>query len=123
MPIRLVDHVNVATQRLEETRAFFVDVLGLVEGYRPDFGFAGHWLYAGDRAIVHLQQSDGPVGPSAASALNHVAFDISDFDVMVAKLEAHSVAYRAVAVPGTSIRQIFLLDPNGVQVELNYRPA
>jgi catechol 2,3-dioxygenase-like lactoylglutathione lyase family enzyme len=123
MTIRTIDHINIATERLEETRAFFVDVLGLVEGYRPEFDFPGYWLYAGDRAIVHMQQSRGAVGPSAASALNHFAFDVADFDAMVARLEQHGVAYRAVTVPGTAIRQAFLQDPNGVRLELNHRPG
>ena len=122
MSIRLVDHINIATPRLEETRAFFVDVLGLTEGYRPDFAFPGYWLYAGERAVVHLQVSDGPVGPSRSSALNHFAFDVADLDALAARLDAHGVAYRAVTVPGTEIRQAFFEDPNGVRVELNQSP-
>jgi catechol 2,3-dioxygenase-like lactoylglutathione lyase family enzyme len=122
MSIRTVDHVNIASQKLQETRDFFVEVLGLTEGERPNFPFDGHWLYAGGRAVVHLQQADGPVAGSQAVALNHFAFEISDFEAMVARLEQHGVAYRAVTVPGTAIRQAFLQDPNGVRVELNYRP-
>jgi len=54
MAIRGIDHINIGTHRLEETRAFFRDVLGLTEGWRPDFPFGGAWLYAGDGAVVHL---------------------------------------------------------------------
>ena len=43
MTVYGIDHVNIATRKLAETRAFYVDVLGLVEGERPDFPFAGHW--------------------------------------------------------------------------------
>jgi catechol 2,3-dioxygenase-like lactoylglutathione lyase family enzyme len=49
-----LDHINIATDRLAETRAFFVEVLGLTERWRPDFPFDGHWLYAGDKPVVHL---------------------------------------------------------------------
>ena len=67
--IRLIDHVNIATEKLQETRDFFVEVLGLEEGWRPEaFGFQGHWLYAGGRPIVHLQQAKGPVVTSRESA-------------------------------------------------------
>lgn len=117
--IRVIDHVNIATQRLEETRAFFVDALGLEEGPRPDFGFPGYWLYAAGRAIVHLQLASEPVGPSATSALSHAAFEVADLDAVAARLDAHGIAYRADAPPGGPVRQLFLEDPNGVLVELN----
>ena len=76
--IRLIDHVNIATPDLKTTRDFFVDVLGLEEGARPDFGLPGYWLYAGGRAIVHLQLANGRVVPSQQSALNHSAFEVAD---------------------------------------------
>ena len=123
MTIRIVDHVNIATERLEETRAFYVDALGLVEGWRPDFGFAGYWLYAGDRPVVHMQGANGPVGPSRASALNHFAFDVEDLDLILARLDRMGVAYQARDIPDNAGRQAFLDDPNGVRVELNFRSA
>jgi catechol 2,3-dioxygenase-like lactoylglutathione lyase family enzyme len=123
MSIRLVDHINIATPKLKETRDFFVEVLGLREGWRPPFEFEGYWLYAGERPVVHMQVANGPVGPSSASALNHFAFDVDDLDTLLARLDAHGVPYRAVDVPATRTRQAFLQDPNGVRLELNYRPA
>ena len=71
--IRVIDHVNIATENLEKTRDFFVDALGLEDGPRPDFGVPGHWLYADGRAIVHLQLAKGPVKPSRESALGGTA--------------------------------------------------
>lgn len=117
--IRLIDHVNIATPDLKATRDFFVDVLGLEEGPRPDFGFPGYWLYAGGRAIVHLQLAQGPVGPSKDSALNHAAFEVEDLGAVAARLDALGVAYRSFAPPGGAVRQLFLEDPNGVFVEVN----
>ena len=123
MGIRAVDHINIATERLEETRAFFIDVLGLAEGPRPPFAAPGYWLYAGDKAVVHMQLADSPVGPSSHCALNHFAFDVDDLDGMLARLDARDVPYRALVVPGTDIRQAFFEDPNGVRVELNAAPV
>jgi catechol 2,3-dioxygenase-like lactoylglutathione lyase family enzyme len=118
--IRLVDHINIATEKLKETRDFFVEVLGLEEGWRPEFaGFQGYWLYAGGRPIVHLQLAKGPVAPSRESALNHAAFEVGDIDALAAKLDARGVAYNMIQIPGAPVRQIFLEDPNGVTVELN----
>jgi catechol 2,3-dioxygenase-like lactoylglutathione lyase family enzyme len=121
MAIRGIDHINIGTHRLEETRAFFRDVLGLVEGWRPDFPFGGAWLYAGDGAVVHLVEIDAPRGPSAQAALDHFAFRIDDYDDIVRRLDAAGVAWRPIDIPGTPIRQIFIRDLNGVNIELNYR--
>jgi catechol 2,3-dioxygenase-like lactoylglutathione lyase family enzyme len=117
--IRLVDHINIATDNLAETRAFFVDLLGLEEGPRPDFGVEGYWLYAAGRPIVHLQRARGPAGPSSVSALNHAAFEVGDLDAMAARLDAAGVSYRLMQLPGAAVRQMFLEDPNGVMIELN----
>jgi catechol 2,3-dioxygenase-like lactoylglutathione lyase family enzyme len=122
MSIRLVHHLNVATQKLEETRQFYVQVLGLREGWRPPFSFAGYWFYAGDVPIVHIQQAKGPVTSSQVSALNHVAFQVDDLDGLLARLTAHGVDYKEFPVPGSPIRQAFFEDPNGVRLEFNYTP-
>jgi len=121
MAIRGIDHINIGTHRLEETRAFFRDVLGLTEGWRPNFPFGGAWLYAGDKAVVHLVELAAPKGPSVDAALDHFAFAIDDYDDIVRKLDAAGVAYRETEAPGAPIRQIFIRDLNGVNIELNYR--
>lgn len=118
-----LDHINIATDRLAETRAFYVEVLGLTEQWRPDFSFDGHWLYAGDRPVVHLMtRPTAGVGCDAA-ALSHVAFAIADIDAVKARLDGLGVAYREIGVPDAPIRQLFLNDPNGVTIELNYLGA
>lgn len=122
MTIRGVDHINIATARLEETRAFYVGVLGLAQGVRPPFGVPGYWLYAGDRPIVHMQEARGPAGASNLSALNHAAFRVTDLDALLARLKDHGVAVEIFNVPGTQVRQAFFLDPNGVRLELNETP-
>ncbi len=121
MAIRGIDHVNIGAHRLEETRAFYRDALGLTEGWRPDFPFGGAWLYAGDGAVVHLVDLDAARRPSIEAALDHFAFRIDDWAAAIARLDAAGVKYRATVVPDTPIRQVFLRDPNGVNIELNYR--
>jgi catechol 2,3-dioxygenase-like lactoylglutathione lyase family enzyme len=121
MTIRGIDHINIGTPKLEETRAFFRDVLGLTEGWRPDFPFPGAWLYAGDGALVHLVEIAEAKRPSREAALDHFAFKIDDYDGILERLKASGVSYQAVDIPNTPIRQINIRDLNGVNIELNYR--
>jgi catechol 2,3-dioxygenase-like lactoylglutathione lyase family enzyme len=123
MTIRGINHINIGTDRIEETRAFFRDALGLTEGWRPNFGMPGAWLYAGDVAVVHLVALKRGKRPSDEAALDHFAFEIDDYDGALDRIRKAGVEHRAVEVPGAPIRQIFLRDPNGVNIELNYAAA
>ena len=123
MQLRAIDHVNFATARLAETRDFFVTVLGLTEGFRPDFDFPGHWLYAGDKPVVHLMGRPAQGVGSDQATLNHVAFAIPDIEAAKARLAELGVEFRQIGVPNAPIQQLFLQDPNGITIELNYLGA
>ena len=121
--IRDLDHINIATPLLTQTRDFWRDVMGLIERWRPDFPFDGHWLYAGDRPVVHLMERPTAGVGSDRATLNHVAFAITDIAAARARLTALGVAFREIGVPNAPILQLFLRDPNGVTIELNYLGA
>jgi catechol 2,3-dioxygenase-like lactoylglutathione lyase family enzyme len=121
MAIRGLDHINISTAKLAETTAFFTEVLGLSVGWRPDFSFAGAWLYAGDKDLVHLAEVAEAPRPSRGSGLDHFAFAIDDYDAAVAALDRLGIAYRPLPSPAAHIRQLFLTDLNGVTIELNCR--
>jgi catechol 2,3-dioxygenase-like lactoylglutathione lyase family enzyme len=121
MRVRSLDHVNISTSRLEATCAFFEEVLGLTRGPRPDFGFPGAWLYAGDKDVVHLVERREGRAASSEAALDHFALSIDDHEAWVERLEAKNIPHRVVGVPGRKTMQIFLTDPNGVVVELNWK--
>lgn len=120
MTVLALDHVNIGTDKLAETRAFFVDLLGLHEGDRPPFDFPGHWLYVGDQPVVHLVGREQARRPSVQASLDHFALRLDGYEEMKARLDAAGLSYRAVPVPGRTTRQIFVNDPNGVTVELNF---
>ncbi|MBW8815915.1 MAG: VOC family protein [Caulobacterales bacterium] len=116
-----LDHVNIRTADLAATKALFVGVLGLAEGWRPPFPFPGAWLYAGDKDVVHLVEVERPAADSAGASLDHFAFDIADYDEALRRVETTGLSFRATATPGTSVKQIFVRDPNGVTIELNWK--
>jgi catechol 2,3-dioxygenase-like lactoylglutathione lyase family enzyme len=122
MAIVQLDHINIRTADLAATEAFFIDVLGLTKGWRPEVSVDGAWLYVGDQAMVHLVKADQPPLPSRGSALDHFAFAIDDYDDAVRKLEAHGIAFRSSGLPG-GVRQLFITELNGVTFELNCRKA
>jgi catechol 2,3-dioxygenase-like lactoylglutathione lyase family enzyme len=119
MQVRALDHAAIKTARLEETRAFFVDVLGLTVGARPNFDFPGYWLYADGKDIVHLVETDAAKTPSEAASINHFALRVADIDAAAAELSRRGVAFKREETPGAELRQIYVTDPNGVRVELN----
>lgn len=119
--VRALDHINIRTADLAATKAVFIDVLGLAEGWRPPFPFPGAWLYAGDKDVVHLVQMAQPAAASDGSSLDHFAFDIEDYDEALRRVETTGLTFRATTTPGTSVKQIFVRDPNGVTIELNWK--
>ncbi len=119
--VRGLDHINIRTADLAATRGFFTEVLGLTEGWRPAFPFPGSWLYVGDKAVVHLVQVSKPAAASEGSALDHFAFEITDYDEALKRVRATGLSFLETDVPGSSIRQIFVRDGNGVSIELNWK--
>jgi catechol 2,3-dioxygenase-like lactoylglutathione lyase family enzyme len=52
--------------------------------------------------------------------LDHIAFAASDVENVRKRLQARNVKFREQIVPRTGDTQIFLYDPDGVGVELNF---
>jgi catechol 2,3-dioxygenase-like lactoylglutathione lyase family enzyme len=121
MAITGLDHVNIRTTELARTQAFFIDVLGLTVGWRPDFSFGGAWLYAGGKDVVHLVEVSRAGAASKGSSLDHFAFTIDDYDDARRRLDAAGIAYQAGEAPNGGIRQFFVTELNGVTFELNCR--
>ena len=136
MLINSLDHCAIRTTKLQETRDFFVDILGLEDGERPDFPFPGAWLYTDSTAVIHLIGVD-PDDPSGlqryvggeissealqgSGAFDHIAFRANDPSVLIERLKKTDYAYRERQVPNMNLFQIFVEDPNGITIELNYR--
>ncbi len=90
MTLHELHHCSIRTDKLEQTKEFFVTALGMEIGDRPDFPFPGYWLYVEGEPMVHLvgvdpddpsglvhylgdAAMDGPTGP-----FDHMAFNISE---------------------------------------------
>ena len=123
MAIQGLDHFNIIAPKelMEEVRDFYVDVIGLQEGYRPDFGFPGYWLYAGERPILHLMDRNSTGRMSGTGHLDHIALTCTDIGEFEGRLGRLGVDYRKSEHPGFQLTQLFLHDPVGLGVELNFK--
>jgi len=123
--VGVLDHFNIRTRRLAETVRFYEDVLGLEKGARPNFAFPGAWMYSEGKPVVHIVDisvTDEPQKPDSG-VVHHVAFVSRGFDGMTQRLKTKGMKFEARQVPGGELWQIFVHDPNGVMIELNYEAA
>ncbi|MEM1384340.1 MAG: VOC family protein [Pseudomonadota bacterium] len=120
-----LDHVNVRTARLAEMRAWYADVLGLNDGWRPDFAFPGAWLYAGEDAVVHLIGVDAAPGADQADLrLEHFALFAggpAELDAFRARMKSKGIPIREGHPPGAGITQVNIHDPDGNHIHVDFR--
>jgi len=124
MAVRGLDHVNLRApaELVERLRRFYIDIVGLHEGPRPGFRSHGYWLYAGQQPVMHLSlASNGDGEPQRTGWLAHYAFDCDDLAGMRQRLDTAGVPYRMDVVDQRHQVQLFLADPAGVLVELNFK--
>ncbi|MCD8486530.1 MAG: VOC family protein [Desertifilum sp.] len=121
-------HIAIKTNDLEATVRFYTEILGLRTVPRPDFGFPGAWLACTTpvgEAIFHLY-AGGPalgsegIAPQGTAAIDHISLTASGFHGFREKFARHGLEWREFLVPGTTLWQLFVYDPNGVQLELTF---
>ena len=140
MRVQRLDHYSIRTTDLEATRRFYTEVVGLSVGPRPDFPFPGLWLYTSEEemranhAVVHVVgiDPDDPQGLvqylgdrdttslEGGGAVDHVAFWCTDLAAFRDRLGGTGLAFRERTVPTLNLHQVFLEDPSGVTLELNF---
>lgn len=118
-----IEHINITGpwELLEAVKTFYVEALGLHEGFRPPVSSRGYWLYSDDVPVVHLNEQEGRSAPPPANYFDHVAFACSDLEAVIARLEHCNVEHRVHHYPEVNFTQIFLRDPAGTGIELNFR--
>ena len=119
-----LDHVLILARDLNLTASFLRAAAGLADGPRPAFPFAGHWLYAGGRPLIHLAGAADPANAgylgapqTCGSAVDHIAFSGAGRDGLVARLTQQGIAFFEREVPETGERQIFVPGPDGLKLE------
>lgn len=123
MPVGLVDHFNIviSPSQVEETLRFYREVLGWAEGFRPNFGRPGWWLYTGDHPVLHISLKEIAPTKSSTGSFDHIALNATDWPEMKARLEQNNIPWREQRVAGNAAAlQVFFMDCNGLTIELDY---
>lgn len=119
--IETLDHLNIRTGQLDKMIAWYCDILRLENGPRPPFPFPGAWLYAQDRAIVHLVDADpAPADQGTDLKLEHGAFRASGYDAFLARLDAAGERFEVSKVPDMPIVQVNVWDPDGNHLHVDF---
>lgn len=115
-----MNHFTVISENTEKTLDFYVGLLGLSVGHRPDLGFPGAWLYAGGpNAVLHIY-FDRPVPAQRAGVIDHMAFSATGLKAVKARFDERGIKYDLRRQAGAGTWQLFSLDPNGAKVELDF---
>jgi catechol 2,3-dioxygenase-like lactoylglutathione lyase family enzyme len=136
MPLSHIEHFLVQTTDMVNTRDWYVRVLGMRVGPNPDFKFPVCWLYLGDKDIVHITEGGAQVSENrrkyvgqesqathGTGVLDHIAFRATGLHQMLERLRAEKVEFKQRQVSDQGLYQLFMLDPNGIKIELNFANA
>jgi catechol 2,3-dioxygenase-like lactoylglutathione lyase family enzyme len=124
-----LDHVNIITADLEGTVRFYTELLELEprDGPPPLTHENARWMYdESGRAILHINTLECPraydreVRAGPTGALHHVALRCSGYEEARARLSWRGIDHQLNDVAAVGLRQIFVLDPNQVLLELNF---
>ena len=129
MRVEALDHVNIITADLEGSARFYAQVFGLEprDGPPPLTHDTARWMYdVAGRAVIHLNSLDCPraydreVEAGPTGALHHVALRCSGYEELRARLARSGLEHRLNEVRAIGLKQVFVLDPNQVLLELNF---
>ena len=118
-----INHIQLVAEKdlVIQLKDFYCNVVGLTEGSRPPFERFGFWLYIGDKDVLHLiTPKEGDGRSPQKSSFDHIAFKADNYEDVLKKLASLHIPFEEKPIPGMSAHQIFLYDPAGNRVELNF---
>tara|TARA_B110000503_G_scaffold116876_1_gene176364 strand:- start:1068 stop:1451 length:384 start_codon:yes stop_codon:yes gene_type:complete len=122
MMISGMNHFTVLSHDLDATVAFYEDILGLKNGFRPGLGFPGAWLYVGELAILHVIAGRA-LPENRSGVLDHMAFSGSELNTLLKTLKSKDIKYEMRKQVDTGIWQVFFYDPSGARVEVDFEAS
>ena len=120
-----LNHVSITVTDVAKAREFYTGVLGFEEIPRPAFNFPGIWYGLGNGLSLHIILNDELVRPAVEretilARYGHFALWTEDADATAKHIEELGLPCRDVVSGPTGLRQVFVKDPDGVTIELNF---
>ena len=127
MPATELHHLAIKTGDVDASVEFYNEVIGSHSVKRPNFNFPGAWLQFGE-TMIHLYGGDAAKNVEGShdhgsAAIDHIALSAHGFDEMRGICEARDLDWRQFDIPSFNLWQLFVHDPSGVLVELNFDTA
>lgn len=136
MTLAFIEHFLIQSADIEATKDWWVNVLGMRVGPSPDFKFPVYWLYIGDRDVLHLTQGGKSVSENrmmylgqssqatdGSGVIDHIGFRATGLEDTITRLKELGIDFKERQVNDQGLYQLFLFDPNGVKVELNFQAS
>lgn len=129
MRVEALDHINIIVADIDAAADFYSSLFGLERRDAPPplTPRNAQWMYDGDgRAIIHITSLDCPraydrdVAPGPTGSIHHVALRCSGYEEMIGRLTARGLDHQLNLIDAIGLRQIFVEDPHGVLLELNF---
>jgi catechol 2,3-dioxygenase-like lactoylglutathione lyase family enzyme len=128
--ISRIHHINIRStpEKMDATRDFYRDLLGMEEGYRQPFKGHGYWMWRDNHPWVHISTTGPKENPvlqpeSMDAGFGHIAFDSTGYQDFKDLLAEKGMKYEEHPTPDKDMMQIFFPDPNGVVVEMVFAIA
>jgi catechol 2,3-dioxygenase-like lactoylglutathione lyase family enzyme len=133
MALSFMEHFLIQSADIEATKDWWCNVLGMRVGPSPDFKFPVYWLYIDETDVLHLTQGGKNVSDNrmkylgqssqateGSGVIDHIGFRATGLDATIEKLNSLGIDFKERQVNDQGLYQLFLFDPNGVKVELNF---
>jgi catechol 2,3-dioxygenase-like lactoylglutathione lyase family enzyme len=132
MPITELNHYFVRCRDLERSKDWYCRVLGFDIMPRPTFPFKGYWLGTNGKIQIHMGQhgidhsdvyyigSPPEAAQDNSGVIDHIAFLANDPAAFKQRFETEGLPFRARTLPDFDLYQIFIKDPDGLTIELNF---
>jgi len=135
MPLSHLEHYLIVARSYEETCRWYVSNLGMTVGAHPDFGpdVEVTWLYIGEHDVIHIVPPREPETDDNSAVsfskediakggrpIHHIAFRASGRKSMLEQFKQNHTPYIEQQGKNATLVQVFVRDPNGITVELNF---